>query len=251
MDYRARLYNTYVSTHFGHIRDLSPEGLEKQARAFRHYYGRLLPQDREARILEVGCGYGAFLYFLQKEGYRHVEGVDISPEQVEAAHKLGLNNVILADAVEYLKGHLQTYDCIVAIDFLEHFSKQEVFDLLEAIYNSLKPGGVFIMQSPNAESIFGSWGYFGDWTHEVIFTRRTVEQVLRACGFLESVKVLPIEPHPHSFASSIRWILWKLIKFVLKFYNLIETGDPGSGIFTRNLIAVGKKPCKGSKGFKR
>jgi cyclopropane fatty-acyl-phospholipid synthase-like methyltransferase len=41
--------------------------------------------DRSARILDLGCGHGVFIYFHREAGYTNVVGVDKSPEQVAEA----------------------------------------------------------------------------------------------------------------------------------------------------------------------
>lgn len=239
-DYRARLYQYYVSRHLGTFRDISTTSLERQRHIYRYQFGKWLPRDKNANILDIGCGYGAFVHFLRKEGYANVRGIDASEEQVRQAKHLGIPNVILADLREYLANHATEYDLITALDVLEHFTKPELFGVLDAIYASLRDGGGILMQSPNGDSPYVSWIYFGDFTHQQAFTRTSVTQVLLATGFRE-VQVLPLEPVPHGIKSATRWMLWKIIKQMIRLYLVVEQGSPGSGILTANLSAFGRK----------
>lgn len=239
-DYRARLYQYYVSRHLGTFREISAASLERQRHTYRYHFGKWLPRDKNANILDIGCGYGAFVYFLRREGYANVRGIDGSEEQVRQAKDLGIPNVIVADLREYLATHRQQYDLISALDVLEHFTKPELFGVLDAIYASLKEGGGILMQSPNGDSPYVSWIYFGDLTHQLAFTRSSVTQALLVTGFRE-VEVLPLEPVPHGVRSVTRWMLWKIIKQMIRLYLVVEQGVTGSGIFTANLCAFGRK----------
>jgi SAM-dependent methyltransferase len=50
---------------------------------------RLLDGDRDATVLDLGCGYGDFLAFLRESGHRgRYIGVDVVPSMVEAARRL-------------------------------------------------------------------------------------------------------------------------------------------------------------------
>src|SRR5438128_5391544 len=71
-NYRRHLYDHYLSTHFGGIHHPSAASLERERRVWRDYFGPLLPANKAARIADLGCGYGSFLYFLHEEGYRNI-----------------------------------------------------------------------------------------------------------------------------------------------------------------------------------
>lgn len=240
IDYRNRFYQHYVSKHLASFQNISIEAFENQRVAFRSYYGRYLPKDKKAGILDIGCGYGSFLYHLQKEGYTNAAGVDISPEQVALARELGVKSIECADLIEYLKKKNKEFECITAFDVVEHFKKEELLTLLDAIYSALKPGGVFIMQSPNADGPFGSRYRYWDFTHEVAFTKTSVNQVLSAVGF-NDVEVCGPGPVIHGVVSGIRWVIWKVLLLTMQLYLLVETGTFTGHILTQNLIAVGKK----------
>lgn len=49
---------------------------------------RHFPADRDAAILELGCGRGALLHAFRQTGHINARGVDGSSEQVDAARCL-------------------------------------------------------------------------------------------------------------------------------------------------------------------
>lgn len=240
MNYKERLYKYYVTTHFNKIRDISLQSFEKQRKIFRAYYKHYLPKDNNSKILDIGCGYGSFLYFLRKEGYLNSYGIDISQEQIDTAKKFGIENVECIDLMEYLSAHKLSFDCIVALDVVEHFTKKEILALLDAVYSALKPDGIFIMQSPNAEGLIGSSIRYGDFTHELAFTSTSVNQIFKVCGFKES-NIYPTGVIIHNLMGIPRWFICATAHLFARLYVLAETGSCSKYILTQNLIAVGKK----------
>ncbi len=241
MNYRHRLYENYVTGHFDSVREISIEDCDRSQKFLGAYFGRFLPKDRGAKILDIGCGYGAFLHFLQKEGYLDIRGVDVGSEQVEAARRLGINNIHLGDLKEFMENHLSRFDCITAVDVLEHFRKEEILALLDAVSEALKPGGRIIIRSPNAAGPFGTHYRYGDFSHELAFTKTSVTQVLTLSGFTD-IQVHPAGPVVHGLLSACRWVLWQGIQLLLRLYLAAETGAFRGHILTQNLIAVARKP---------
>lgn len=92
---------------------------------------------------------------------------------------------------------------------------------------------------PNGESPFAGRIRYGDFSHEQIFTRVSINQVLKSSGFSE-VHCYEDEPVIHGVKSLIRWILWKMIRGVLRLYLVAETGAGGRRcIFSQNFLTVG------------
>jgi len=240
LDYRQRLYQAYLSTHLETYRPMTADGLERDRRLFRALYRRFLPVSRDAEILEVGCGTGSFLAFLKSEGYRRIRGLDLGEEQIAAARRLGIEEVQAAEAMSYLDGHPLRFDLIVALDVIEHFTKDEVLEFLDRVHGALRPGGSVLLRTPNADNPFHSWIRYADFTHEVTFTPRSIGQVLRACGFT-GIEVYPLEPYAHGLVSAGRRILWLGVTQLIRFYLLVEQGTAGSGVFTANLCAIARK----------
>ena len=112
-----------------------------------------MPPNRDAAILDIGCGHGAILYALQQAGYHNARGVDGSAEQVQAAARL----------------------------------------------------------------------------------------LLLASGFLR-VEAYEGRPIPHGFISTVRAVLWWLLRAALLFYIAVEMDSlDRRAVFSQNLLAVAHK----------
>lgn len=239
-DNRDRLYASYVSTHFADIRPLGQLSATDRAYFHRHFRD-LLPAHRGATIVELGCGYGALLLYLKERGYRNVMGVDVSEEQVALAHSLGLTHVEHGSAEEFLTGRHDVFDIVLAVDLIEHLTRDELLALLDLIRTALRPGGKLVVQTVNAASPFFGRVRYGDLTHEQAFTASSIRQAFRACG-LEPEVVLPVEPAIHGVISAIRFGLWQAFKAFTALYLAVETGVLRGHVLSQNLIAVAAKP---------
>ena len=126
-DYRKRLYDNYVGTHLqgGHA-----ERLMSRAPYLRHLIRCHFPDDHSIKILDLGCGHGAMVHFAHQVGYKNMEGVDVSPEQVEEAVRIGIKGVRQGDLMEVLRGLAgESLGMVVAFDVVEHLTKKELFSL--------------------------------------------------------------------------------------------------------------------------
>ncbi|MEE8484151.1 MAG: class I SAM-dependent methyltransferase [Nitrospinota bacterium] len=82
---------------------------------------------RGCRILDIGCGIGPILKAVRDSGGEGV-GLTLSPKQVEACRRHGLN-AVLKDWKELKPGELGMFDSVVSLDAFEHFCSIE--DYLE------------------------------------------------------------------------------------------------------------------------
>jgi len=225
--------------HAARVNDATVEGMEAMRPYFRAHLVPRLPAARDAKILDVGCGYGKIVFALRHEGFTAVTGFDASPEQVEAARALGIGGIECAEAKDWLEARSGSYDAIVLFDVIEHIPKAEVVPLLAQCRSALKPGGRLVLQTPNGLSPLDPYRY-ADFTHETSFTVASINQVLEEAGF-ERVTVYPVAPHIHGPASLVRSLLWRFFFVPLvRFYLLVAIGDAQGGVYTPNLIAVGE-----------
>ncbi len=235
--YRDALYASYVDTHAPALDAATRQTL---GRYFRANFARHLPLDRSAAILDIACGAGEFVEYLRRDGYANVTGVDVSSQPVEAASAAGVSGVEVGDAFAFLATRPQSFDAIVAIDFLEHLTKDEALDLLRLVRAALRPGGRLSVQTCNAASpMFGRVRY-GDFTHETAFTARSIAQAFGAAG-LTTVGVFEVATPVHGAASAVRSIAWRSMRAAVAAYVIAETGVTRGHVLTQNLIAVASR----------
>ena len=111
-----------------------------------------------------------------------------------------------------------------------------MFDFLDAAYSALRPGKRLILQTPNAESPFGHKMRYCDLTHENSFDPSNLNSILKIVGF-NNFETQECGRIIHGPISLFRWLIWRMISFNLKIWNLAETGNIGSGVYTRFFLA--------------
>ena len=238
--YKHKLYKKYVSTHISTNKGKpSLEEFKHRSVVYTKQFGNFLPDDKDAKIVDLGCGSGSIVWWLHNLGYSHAMGIDISAEQIEVGKELGINNIEQQDIKVFLENKKDFYNLIFARDVLEHFKKEEIVEILSYCYAALQGEGVMIIQVPNAESPFGGRIRYGDFTHEIAFTSSSLSQILLSAGFKE-VNVYPAEPVVFNAKTFVRFFLWKIVEFLYKFLLFTEIGRTKS-IVTQNIIAVAKK----------
>ena len=241
-NYRDIIYGAYRTTSYA---AKNPDDLATKRSAAVTYdaeLGGFLPADKQARILDLGCGSGFLVRFLLDKGYKNVLGVDTSIEQVEHAQANNLP-VLRANALEFLKKD-DKFDLIITTDVIEHLKKDEIMDFLHGIKEGLVAGGSIIIRTINASSIYGSSSRYIDMTHELSFTGTSMNQVLLATGF-ESIDItdnkIPFGVMPKRFA---RWALSKVWRGLLNLIYLVEIGEDRPLLLGKLLIARARKPSR-------
>ena len=181
-DYRAVRYGARTGARL-------PLGAQLLNRLPRHRsvmdaYYRYLPREH-GRLLDFGCGNGAFLKLARDEIGWDVAGVDFDPNAVRAASLDGLD--VRQGGPEALADWTSHFDVITLSHVLEHVHHPRA--LMEGVFAALKPGGMVFAETPNitaqCHAVFGRhWRGLEAPRHLMIPSWRAMEQLLTAPGFI-------------------------------------------------------------------
>ena len=170
---------------------------------FYAYTAALLPTDRDACVLDLGCGTGLELEeYFRLNPDASVTGIDLSEAMMKALRdkfpdrKLSL---VLGSYFDVPFGE-KTFDAAVSVESLHHFPAEQKEALYRKLHGALKEGGFFVLTDYVAESAELEEEYFRNLAQlkqeqglpaDVFFhydTPLTAEhevQVLQRAGFSE------------------------------------------------------------------
>lgn len=233
-DFRATLYANYVSA-FKAQTSAAPS-----TEWWDHKYLPLLANlDPSAAILELGCGDGALLSYLGSKGFLRARGIDVSPEQVAMAHARGVV-AECGDAVTYLETCDAEFGAIVAVDVLEHLTREELIQLAPRMHRALRSGGRLLLQTANGAGLLPGQVIYGDLTHQTVFTPASLSQLLTQAGFRD-LRFYEAGPIPIRVRGKLNVALWSCVKAVANAVRYVETGKR-QAIWTENFLCSAFKP---------
>ncbi len=239
MDSRKRFNEDYFESIYAPSNILTPEDYENSVKVFDADYDNFLPRSRDAKILDIGCGAGHFLYYLKKKGYSHYLGIDSSQSQINFCKKNITSNVELADVFDFLKNIENEFDAISMNGVLEHILKEYVMKLLEMIYKSLKSKGILLCRVPNLSNPFAIDSRYRDFTHECGFTEKSIYQVIYVAGF-RGINIRAPQFHSRSLKSYLSKIMVRIFHAFLRklFWH---QGFTAPNILSNRLIVIAEK----------
>jgi len=152
------------------------------------------PPEINAKLLDYGCGNGAFLLKMKALGWE-VTGLDASANAIAVANAAGIK-ALHGDFKHPEVAELK-FDCITLRQVLEHLHNP--IETLNKARNHLATKGKISISVPNIESLSYRW-FKEDWLgidfprHLLFFNPQSLENMLRKAG----LKVLKMKHIRHS-----------------------------------------------------
>lgn len=115
---------------------------------FFHLAEDYLPEDKEATILDIGCGAAYFADTLSLgKKYKNLYLLDANPETIKGVSKK-YENALVYRVPDNLPFKDNTVDFVHSSHLVEHLSVDALYSFLQEVNRVIKPGGCFVVSAP-------------------------------------------------------------------------------------------------------
>jgi len=141
----------------------------KGASLFYKYTASLLPTEKNATVLDLGCGTGLELEeYFSVNPQAKVTGIDMTESMLNSLKMKFPDKDITTICGSYFDVPFgeELFDAAVSVESLHHFTKEEKIPLYTKLMKALKPGGFFILTD-----------YFADLDEQETFYRQELIRI--------------------------------------------------------------------------
>ena len=127
--------------------------------------------EQGERVLDVGCGWGAFVIHAAREYGVSAVGITLSSPQAELARRriaeAGLSDRVEIRVADYRDLHGERYDAIASIGMVEHVGESQIDLYAQKLANLLGADGRVL--NHGIAHLPQGLGYHGDFTQRYVF----------------------------------------------------------------------------------
>lgn len=146
-------------------------------------YGRFLPKDTNAAILDIGCGPGDFVRFLHKRGYRNITAVDVDEAAIASLQGIdGLTAIQCQIDGPALQRMDAKWDLILAKQMIIYLDRHQAPEFVRAIANSLADDGRVIVDVFNGALLSSRFTELKDPGIQTAYTDLGLQRLLEWNG---------------------------------------------------------------------
>lgn len=186
------------------------KSMERAAAIFGFVASHAPKPQANSTFLDIGCNKGFLLVQGIDAGYNvyGIELVDVLLEQFRRKYKRFAGQVYSGRFMDVQRSFGDAmFDIVTAIDVIEHLEDPNAdFD---TIFRILKPGGVFVIQTPDGDSAQAKadqsrWGALKPLEHLQLFSRKNLEIFAARHGFQQTTFFEPFEEADGNFVAVMK-----------------------------------------------
>ena len=213
--------------------------IKDRLRVYLPFVEPLLTHYPAGQAIDLGCGRGEWLELLREHGVQ-AHGVDLDAGMLQACEGLGLS-VERGDAIAALK-RLPDASRIVVSGFhiAEHLPFAVLQELVQESFRILVPGGLLILETPNAENIVvGASMFYQDPSHIHPLPSVLLQFLPEYYGFVKS-KILRLQEAPDLHLQNRSAVL-DVLAGVSPDYAVVAQKDADASILAATETAFAKE----------
>lgn len=140
-------------------------------------------------VLDIACGNGSLLRYLQEQGYKNLHGLEISSYAVKRLSQAGVS--MRQERLPYLPYSDGSFDVVIASQILEHIIRRRIF--VKEMSRILRSNGRAFIFVPN-----DCLGPIDEKEHVIKYTKQSLEKFLSK--YFKQVRVESIRDRNHGMA---------------------------------------------------
>lgn len=143
-DYYANYYGPSQDYQDPTLSDYYMQCYEKEYAVYNEYAS----QKAGRKVLDVGCGDGKFLEIFQQHGW---DCMGLEPSETSRAKALAKGFTVIDLPFLEMSNDIGSFDFIFLDNVIEHINEPNPF--IAKAYSLLNPGGIFVLKTPNSDSL--------------------------------------------------------------------------------------------------
>lgn len=211
----------------------------KEFLTFEKNLGPHLPADKNARILDFGCGTGLLLRFLHQKGYTNLHGIDIDPTGWDELKTITRSLTRVDDAIGFLNSAAERYDLIIAKDVIYYFDRKSIRRLIEALRSALQPQGTVYFEIFNGSTLTGPFVQYKDPGIELTLTEHSLKALIHDAG----LKLVCIKGNATTVTGPVSFVFvivnfWQRLWLRILYFSERGLDAQNPRILKRKVIAI-------------
>lgn len=138
------------------------------------------------RVLDIGCGWGAFGKYAAEKYKVEVVGITVSKEQIELGKKLCLGLPVEFKWMDY-RDLFEKFDAIVSVGMIEHVGYKNYRTFFKVSNKCLKDDGLFLLHTIGRNN---SSHNINPWTNKYIFPNGLIPSIAQIGDAFQNLFVM-------------------------------------------------------------
>jgi len=202
-------------------------------------YGPLLPADRQAAILDIGCGQGDLAHYLRQHGYKNITAIDSDDSAIAALQNIDGINASRVEIASELPARLSgPWDLIIARQMIYYLDRHNAPSFVRSIADSLGPNGRVIIEIFNGSLLSSRFTELKDPAILTAYTELGLKRLLERNG-LKVERLFGAQSGGSRLYRLLQWLWFRLYRLIL----ILERGrdDELPEIGVKSIIAVARR----------